>query len=129
MTTVLPLENFTGWLANGERGVSSEAMVSHLTGANVGRRYGGGDHPYDPSDFRRCEMLLRRVELARLVLPQMATRSPEWAALVAHWEELVTLAESEVPGIFDTDRARGAAPLTYKRMKDLFAEATKKESK
>jgi hypothetical protein len=111
---------FTEWLASGERGISSEAIVSHLTGARVGRNYGFGDHPYDPGDFRRCEKLLRQVPFARVALPQMATRSPEWAALVDHWEELVALMEEEAPGVFDN--CHGSAPRTYARMQALFEE-------
>lgn len=44
-TEAIPLERFAAWLASGERGMSSEAIVANLTGARV-RRYGNrGDHP------------------------------------------------------------------------------------
>lgn len=101
----LPLTVFTGWLANGERGLSSEAIVEHLTGEPVGGRMyaprrGRLDHPYDMGDFRRCELLLRRVDLARLVFPEMASASPKWAALVDVWGDIVSAAEEENPTIF-----------------------------
>lgn len=119
MAEELPLSLFTRWLASGERGVSSEAIVSHLTGEPVGRYRIGDDYPFDPSDFRRCEVLLRHVPLARLTFPAMASRSPIWAALVAEWDELVALMESESPGVFGTSDPRGSAPKTYARMKEI----------
>ena len=115
---LLKLEHFTHWLASGERGLSSEAIVSHLTGQQVGRRWGGGDHPYDPDDFRRCEMLLRAYPLARLAFPAMTSRSEVWARLVDAWDELVALGEEEVPGIF-SGPARGRAPRMYARMRQI----------
>lgn len=118
MSALLPLTSFTTWLARGERGISSEAIVSHLTGETVGRNYGFSDHPYDAGDFRRCERLLRDHPLARMAFPAMATRSREWATLVEHWDELVALMEEEVPGVFE--HPRGSAPRTSRRMSELF---------
>ena len=119
---LLPIEVFVFWLASGERGISSNAMVSQITGRPVGRRFAGGDHPYDPSDFRRCEQMLRQVPLARLYLSAMRERSPKWAALADAWDELVALLESEVPGIFAGGQ-RGKAPKTYARMRELLDSA------
>lgn len=118
---MIELSHFTNWLASGERGISSEAIVSQLTGQPVGRRWGGGDHPYDPDDFRRCEMLLRAYPLARLVFPElMRKRSVIWAALVDHWDEIVELMESEAPGVFSRSPRWGAgAPKAYALMKEL----------
>jgi hypothetical protein len=98
--TKLPITEFVHWLANGERGVSSEAIVSQLTGERVGRADRGYDHPYDSDDFRRCEVLLREVPLARLTFPQMAERSPVWAGLVEAWDDIVAMFEAETPGAF-----------------------------
>ena len=40
---MVPIEAFVSWLASGERGMSSEAIVSHLTGVDVGtHRVGEG---------------------------------------------------------------------------------------
>lgn len=50
------------WLAIGQRGRSSDAIVNHLTGA-----LGGEDaedrfaFPHDPDDLRRCRLLLEQV--------------------------------------------------------------------
>lgn len=90
---LLPLTIFTSWLASGERGMSSEAIVSRLTGARVGR-YSNGDHPWDTGDFRRCEQLLEAVPLARVAFPLMADVSPQWAALVPVWDEIAALAKT-----------------------------------
>lgn len=116
-TGLIPLEYFVHWLASGERGISSEAIVSHLTGEEVGR-WSGPDHPRDPSDFRRCEVLLRNYPLARRAFPAMKSRSAVWARLVDAWDELVALGEEEVPGIFDGP-AHGRAPRMYARMREL----------
>jgi len=115
----VPLTHFTAWLASGERGLSSEAIVANLTGSRVGRYGNRGDHPYDPSDFRRCERLLRDHPLARLHFAQMRDVSPTWAALVDAWPELVALMESEVPGIFDAERPHGSAPKAYARIQEI----------
>jgi len=117
---LLDLSHFTDWLASGERGISSEAIVSQLTGREIGRWRPGSDHPWDPDDFRRCELLLRAYPLARLVFPElMPSRSPVWAAMVERWDELVALIEEEAPGAF-TRRPHGqSAPQAYALMKEL----------
>lgn len=88
------------WRLNGEHGISSEAIADRL-------QYGetsmvrGSNYPRDPSDFRRCELLLRRAPSMRAGLPLMADQGPEWAALVKNWEAIAQMIESEVPGAFD----------------------------
>lgn len=113
-TFKLPIQAFAMWLATGERGISSETIASHLTGVPIAKYR---DHPYDPSDFRRCERLLRAVPLARATFSSMAEVSPTWARFVERWDELVALAEEEVPGVFEG--ADGAAPRTYALMKQI----------
>jgi hypothetical protein len=116
-TATIPIEHFTMWLAHGERGLSSEAIVAHLTGVPVGRQQGRyPDHPYDPDDFRRCELLLRSYPLARLTFPSMRSASPTWAALVDVWDELIALADEEAPGWID---GKGSAPKMYARMREI----------
>lgn len=117
MAEALPIGLFASWLAGGERGLSSECMVSTLTGVPVSRFGSTSDFPRDPSDLVRCEKLLRTVPLARPYLPTMATVSDTWAALVEHWDELVGLIEEEVPGAFGG--AEGMAPRAYERMREL----------
>lgn len=112
------IHQFNAWLQFGERGLSSQAIVTQLTGVHLsGRYWTGWEYPYDPSDFRRCELLLRRVPQARVHLAVMKA-DPIWARLVDVWDELVVLAEEETPGCFDR-RVRGAAPRLYARMQEL----------
>ncbi|MBM4722555.1 hypothetical protein GS439_06885 [Rhodococcus hoagii] len=115
----MDVRDFNGWLMMGERGISSNAIVIHLTGIYVGsvHRF---DYPHDPSDFRRCELLLRAVPEARRHLQKLASKGLIWEALVENWDELVALGESEVPGIFDgTSSGGGRAPKLYARMREL----------
>ena len=69
------------WLALGERGMSSEAIAITTLGAYVtGWR---AAWPLDPSDLRRCLLLIEQVPEAReLGVDVLARRSPQWAALV-----------------------------------------------
>jgi hypothetical protein len=120
MTELLPLTVFTGWLASGERGLSSETIVSRLTGAPVGRPSKFGPvEPRDPADFRRCERLLREVPLARFTFERMRDVSPVWSWLVDEWDDLVALLEEEAPGSIDASWPTGSAPRLYERMKKI----------
>jgi hypothetical protein len=117
---LLDFSLFIPWVNGGERGLSSEAILYRLTGILLsGPYHPGTNHPADPSDFRRCELLLRQVPLARLVFPAMRDVSPTWARFVSEWDDLVALAEEEVPGVF-TEPPRGrSAPRLYARMQDI----------
>ena len=107
------------WLANGKRGISSETMVQHLTGVDV-----LGDwhmsHPHDPDDLDRCLQLLEAVPALRQMLPKMATASPAWAALVAHWDDVEQCHLEEV-GLRWTKAC--TAPKTYALMESVLAGA------
>jgi hypothetical protein len=80
------------WLINGERGLSSMAMVAHITG-----RGGDASYPYDPADLRRCRLLVERVPVIRHKLAKMSTCSPTWARIIAVWGELCALMDAEAP--------------------------------
>lgn len=124
MSALVPIEHFTMWLATGERGVSSETIASHLTGVPISSsRYKLRSHPYDPDDFRRCELLLRAVPTAREHLNAVGEISPVWRTLVDHWGELVALCEEDVPGIFERWPRGEAATKSYRRMKELITES------
>ena len=103
------------WLAFGERGISSETILSNLTGAPI-RLPSKWDHPYDPADFRRCRLLLEAVPELAGRLHQMSSVSPEWAALVRDWQGICTAMDAEVPN-WRTPKNREGAPLTYKLIK------------
>jgi len=104
----------TVWLMNGERGSSSNAMVAHIMGMG-----GTADHPYDPDDLRRCRLLVEQVQVIEICLPSMASCSPVWARIVAHWDELCSLMDAEAP---DWRSRRGSAPKTYALLQKLRQE-------
>jgi hypothetical protein len=106
------------WLAGGERGISSNTMVTHLFGINALGDWPWPSHPHDPADLRRCRLLIQQVPEVGRELPRMATCSAEWAALVAHWDELCALLDKELRD------PRRSAPLTYRRMRELIESAT-----
>lgn len=105
------------WLQRGDRGVSSETIVEVLEGLPIGTLVGRntGRCPQDPSDFRRCVLLLRAVPSYRARLGELASVSPGWAALVEHWQELEDLLSEEIgPALVS-----GQAERTYQRMRAL----------
>lgn len=107
------------WMLSDETGSSSRAMARKL-GPLIGHGgpFRGGfaerrtDHPYDPSDLGRCIGLLDAVPELRPHLPAMADVSPQWARLVAAWDELEALYWIESPA--------GRAPKCYARMKKVL---------
>lgn len=78
------------WLAHGERGISSEAIFSYLTGIPLQCRL---RPPYDAGDLRRCRRLLAAVPEFAARLGEMRNVSPEWSRLVDRWDELCVLAD------------------------------------
>lgn len=91
----------TSWLASGERGISSNTIVTCLTGINA---LGGHwhSHPLDPDDMTRCRKLLERVPLLskrignwrarmtavlRIIMPGYGMPTSELAEWVASWVE------------------------------------------
>lgn len=111
-----PDTDLVRWLAGGQRGVSSNTMAQHLTGLPA---LGGwhGDHPHDPDDMTRCRRLLEEVPRLQAEFSRMASCSGPWAQLVQHWQELCELMDTEAPRWRE---ARGSAPKTYKRMRELI---------
>ena len=102
------------WIARGERGISSNTIVQHLTGYPANGRWGGG-YPSDPDDLRRCMLLLEQCpELVAPFRERMAYASPVWARLVARWDELIAMLREEMRDY------SGRAPCTYKAMREIF---------
>lgn len=81
------------WLRTGERGASSEALCRRLFG--VPRPTDASNdrtaHPLDPADFRRCQLFLDAVPVARQRLNEVASMSQTWAHYIARWDELEAL--------------------------------------
>ena len=74
-------------MASGERGLSSEAIAITTLGAYATGRTAAW--PLDPSDLRRCLLLLEAVPEAREQgVGVLAKRSPQWAALADRWDIL-----------------------------------------
>lgn len=118
---LLPLHMFTTWLARGERGLSSESIVEAITGERIGQFARGVNHPHDPGDLRRCILLMEQVPLVGLVFKDaMRSKSPEWKALVAAWDDLVALFQEEQA------ENTGRAPRTYALMQELLHGARTK---
>lgn len=79
----LPL--VAGWLRDGERGLSSEALCHHLFGLPVAET---DDYPHDADDLRRCLTFLSWVS-AHDRIDEMRPVSPQWHALAVAWPQLV----------------------------------------
>ena len=108
------------WLAGGDSGASSKAICHHMLGMKS-----DGSFPWDPSDLGRCLRLLELFPEWKPRIREMARYSPQWAALVARWDELAEMMADEV-GI---DWSKGKrAPRTYDAMKDAIDQARRKEN-
>jgi hypothetical protein len=113
------------WLGSGERGISSNAMFTVLTGTSAMRdERDCPDHPHDPDDFRRCELLLDAVPALRGRLALMRDVSPVWAALVDAWPEIVHTFDGECNGW--RGNKDWSAPATYALMRRLIDGARAK---
>ena len=101
------------WLLNGETGTSSKTICATM----LGMIYAAKDsiyycYPLDPSDFRRCKLLLDLIPEWRTELSRVAQEFPGWGALVAHWGELESL--------YDEECHKKSAPKLYKRIQELL---------
>jgi hypothetical protein len=107
------------WLALGERGSSSNAMVAFL--ANDPRAADAFDrkaHPHDPSDLKRCRLLLEQVpSLEAPFRVRMGELSPVRRRLVDAWDELCATMDAEMPAWRED---QGSARKTYDRMRELI---------
>lgn len=99
------------WLRTGERGVSSEGIFSHLTGVPIYQWR--PSPPTDPSDFRRCCLLVQAVPSFRSKLHRMAELGSQWKAIVDHWDELCAIMDEEIP------KGTGSASRLWDRMGEL----------
>lgn len=115
LTVTLP-DGAVEWLRSGERGVSSEAILGHLTGIPIcSNRHPAP--PSDPGDLARCMKLIDQVPSLRAELHRMAELGTQWDTIVKHWDEITALLREECP------EYRGPAPRTWQRMCEvLFPE-------
>ena len=103
------------WLETGRRGSSSETIVSKLCPHLLQRDESDWSHPYDPSDFKRCHLLLEAAPELRKRLTEMGQVSPEWAKLAEKWDDLAALYEEE--------KSLTSAPKLYAEMKNILNAA------
>lgn len=106
------------WVLNGDAGTSSKTIAQVMLGVEVDGSdvsLTGPDVPHDPSDFKRCHLLLERFPQWRERLPEMAKAYKAWTPFVERWDEMTVLYEQE--------REQGRAPLLYKLMKELMVES------
>lgn len=106
-------KNADWWLANGEQGISSKTMFYYLGGSRT-KLTREEWPPSDPSDFRRCYLLLKAVPQWRkpAYLNKMKVVSKEWEALVDNWDKLEELLEEQLR----TNKANGM----YEFMQSLY---------
>lgn len=113
ITLTDPLVN---WLANGERGISSNTMFTFITGVNAA--YDDyHSHPHDLGDFRRCRLLAEASNDIMNHLDRMKSVSREWSAIVDHWDELCRLMDEERPNWRKNENA--PSPKTYALLNSL----------
>ena len=85
------------WLKHGERGTSSEAIFSHLTGIPITNRLWP---PADSGDLRRCRLLLKTVPEFQVRLHEMA-ELPAWGDLIANWDAICAMQDAgDHEGVF-----------------------------
>lgn len=106
------------WISEGERGISSETIVSAIWGLPLTGRF-GWSHPQDPADLRRCLLLLRDSPETAARFQEIRTVSPEWERLVEHWGELEKLFLEEA-GDNGLEGLHWVARRTYDRMRALI---------
>jgi hypothetical protein len=81
---------------------------------------GHRDHPHDPSDLRRCmDYCNQNVITTRALRRRMRGRSPQWDALLPHWDELIALLVHEMETSKDGRRAA-----THARMREVLGRAS-----
>ena len=83
------------WIAHGKVGISSQTIWEVMLGIVMEGRSNRCRYsvPYDPTDFKRCYLLLQEIPEWRERLPEVALIFPEWEPLVANWSELERLYE------------------------------------
>lgn len=110
-----PLKRAYAWIVGDDTGLSSE----HLWSVMMGVPTEGANHPHDPDDIGRCFRLLRTVpEWQYRLVRMMRGSSPEWAALVARWDEIRDSFIREVGGLDPSRNSR--APQTYRLMREIL---------
>ncbi|ADC73120.1 conserved hypothetical protein (plasmid) [Thioalkalivibrio sp. K90mix] len=93
------MERLRHWGAHGEPGLSANtlagALKADLNGADLPEAI---HYPHDPSDLRRCRLLIDQVpEAAPESLRLLRAASPQWDALARGWGALCARMDHECP--------------------------------
>lgn len=99
------------WMATGQVGASSQAMAFAAIDFPNDK-----SHPYDPSDFNRCLLLLADVPEIRDRFDKIADLSDTWKKLIDRWNEIEQCFIDEV-GFNWSDGT--SAPKTYELLKTV----------
>lgn len=110
------------WALLGDVGQSSRAMAivaADLDGSDTEDDYFDYTaHPYDPSDFNRCLQLIKEAPEVKDSFHRIAELSPQWNALIQHWDEIEAMFIEEV-GENWHDRQKPATK-TYNFMREIY---------
>lgn len=107
------------WLASGDTGVSSKAIMLWLS-AQAKCKTWGAETPADPGDLGRCLRLLERIPEWKPRMAEMAEAGGLWPTYAARWEDMAGMMRDEV-GI---DWSKGKqAPRTFALMQRVYVEA------
>ncbi len=92
-----PLKNGPGiglaaWIGSDDTGASSLFMASVLSNGQLHAR---NAYPHDPDDLGRCIRLLVAVPVFADRLHLMSSQGPQWAAVVANWEQWTRMYNDE----------------------------------
>ncbi|NYU08069.1 hypothetical protein A8O28_04400 [Enterobacteriaceae bacterium CCUG 67584] len=88
----LPAVGFPAWLGSDDTGASSLFMASVLSHRQI---HAEKAYPRDPDDLGRCIRLLRAVPEFADRLHLMSSQGPQWAAVVANWEQWTRMYNNE----------------------------------
>lgn len=102
------------WLFNGEAGESSKSMAYVLLGKKI--KYAA--FPHDPSDFRRCLLMLDKIPEFKDKLNVMAAQSETWDKLINNWDSITSVFLTECDA--DNEYMFHRAPKTYELMKQVM---------
>lgn len=101
------------WQTKGNVGVSSATMASIALGLESNFYGGRFDAPSDPSDLRRCMLLVEDIPEIRNQFPLISEKCKRFAPIIAEWDSLIALLKKELK------RPDKRAPETYARMQIL----------
>lgn len=110
------------WLASGDTGTSSKAIMLWLSARKVADTW-GADTPSDAGDFGRCMRLLERIPEWKPRMAEMAEAGGLWPTFSKRWPELTRVYLDECGGKVPAKGDRINCPRTYALLKKVHDEA------